>query len=84
MRDVVQQEVPGREDIELVTTPSDALRSSHIASENITRDFGFVATHTIDEAVRDLIAAFRAGKMPDSMTDIGYYSIKTMQHLQRT
>jgi len=82
VRDVVQQEVPGREDIELVTTPSDDLRSSHISSENITRDLGFVPKHTIEDAVRDLIAAFRAGKIPNAMTDIGYYNIKTMQHLQ--
>ena len=82
VRDVVQQEVPGREDIELVTTPSDDLRSYHISSEKITRDLGFVPKHTIEDAVRDLIAAFRAGKIPNSMTDIGYYNIKTMQRLQ--
>jgi nucleoside-diphosphate-sugar epimerase len=82
VRDVVQQEVPGREDIELVTTPSDDIRSYHISSEKITRDLGFVPKHTIEDAVRDLIVAFRAGKIPNSMTDIGYYNIKTMQRLQ--
>jgi len=33
------------------------------------------------DAVRDLVAAFQAGKIPDSMNDIRYYNIKTMQAL---
>jgi hypothetical protein len=40
---------------------------------------GFVPQHTIEEAVQDLVHAFDAGKIPNSMTDIRYYNIKTMQ-----
>jgi nucleoside-diphosphate-sugar epimerase len=82
VQEVVQQEMPGRERIEIVTTPSDDIRSYHISSEKIKRELGFVPQHTIEDAVRDLIAAFRANKIPHSMTDMGYYNIKTMQHAQ--
>jgi len=69
-------------DVEIVTTPTDDHRSYHISSEKIKRELGFVPQHTIEDAVRDLVTAFEAGKIPNSMTDIRYYNIKTMQHLR--
>ncbi len=68
-------------DIELVTTPTDDNRSYRISSEKIKRELGFVPGHTIEDAVRDLVYAFRAGKIPNPMTDIRYYNIRTMQKL---
>jgi len=70
------------EDVEIVTVPTDDNRSYHISSERIRRELGFVPKYTIEDAVRDLVAAFQSGKIPDPMTDIRYYNIKTMQHLQ--
>jgi nucleoside-diphosphate-sugar epimerase len=70
------------EDVEIVTTPTDDNRSYHISSEKIKRELGFMPKHTIEDAVRDLVAAFRAGKIPNPMTDIRYYNIKTMQALK--
>ena len=81
VRDVVQREVPGRERIEIMTTPSDDRRSYRISSEKIKCELGFVPERTIEDAVRDLVIAFQGGKIPDPMTDIRYYNIKTMQHL---
>jgi nucleoside-diphosphate-sugar epimerase len=69
-------------EIEIITIPTDDNRSYQISSEKIKRDLGFLAKHSIEEAVHDLVAAFRAGKVPNPMTDIRYYNIKTMQHLQ--
>lgn len=68
-------------DVSIVTTPTDDNRSYHISSEKIKRELGFVSRHTIDGAVRDLVSAFHAGKIPNSMTDIRYYNIKAMQAL---
>lgn len=79
VRQVVQRELPGRGKIEIVTSPSDDRRSYHISSEKIKRELGFVPKRTIEDAVRDLVAAFQAGKIPNPMTDIRYYNIKTMQ-----
>ncbi len=67
------------EDVDIVTTPTDDHRSYHVSSEKIKRELGFVPQHTIEEAVQDLVNAFGAGKIPNSMTDIRYYNIKTMQ-----
>jgi len=66
------------EDVEIITAPTDDNRSYHICSEKIKRELGFVPKHTIEDAVRDLVAAFRAGKIPNPMTDIRYYNVKTM------
>ena len=81
VRRVVEDEYAGRK-IEVVTTPSDDHRSYHISSEKIRRTLGFVPRRTIEDAVRDLIAAFRASKLPNSMTDPHYYNIKTMQAVE--
>ncbi len=67
---------------EIVTTPSDDNRSYHISSEKIRRELGFEPAHTIEDAVRGLVDGFQAGKIPNPMTDIRYYNIKTMQALQ--
>ncbi len=79
VRDVVQKEIPGKEALEIITTPSNDYRSYHISSEKIKRELGFTPKHTLDDAVRDLLHAFRNDKIPNPMTDIQYYNIKTMQ-----
>ncbi|OGO42863.1 MAG: UDP-glucose 4-epimerase, partial [Chloroflexi bacterium RBG_16_60_22] len=53
-------------DVQIVTTPSDDTRSYHISSEKIKKELGFVPGHTIEEAVRDLVNAFRSGRIPQS------------------
>jgi nucleoside-diphosphate-sugar epimerase len=69
----------GDDGIEIVTEPTDDLRSYRVDSERIGRDIGFRPQKTVRDAIRDLAAAFRAGKVPDSMSDPRYYNIKTMQ-----
>ena len=82
VQDVVQQDVPGREKIEIVTTPSNDCRSYHISSEKIKRELDFVPKRSIEDAVRDLVAAFGAGKISKPMTNAAYYNVKTMQALK--
>ncbi|WP_044561716.1 NAD(P)-dependent oxidoreductase [Azospirillum sp. B4] len=62
-------------------TPTNDLRSYHISSDKIRRELGFVPTHTISDAVRDLKAAFDAGQVPNSMDDSRYFNIKKMQEI---
>ncbi len=76
--DIVKRNV-GRDDIEIVVEPTNDNRSYHVSSEKIKRELGFVAKRTIDDAVRDLKKAFDQGAIKNSMTDIKYYNIKTMQ-----
>ncbi len=69
------------EDIKLTVTPTDDNRSYHISSEKIRQELGFVAKHSIREAVVDLVEAFEKGKLPNSLTHERYFNIKRMQSL---
>jgi nucleoside-diphosphate-sugar epimerase len=68
-------------DIRIETIPTNDNRSYHISSEKIRRNLGFEPRGTIEDAVRDLVKAFAAGKVPNSMTDDRYYNIRTMQKM---
>jgi nucleoside-diphosphate-sugar epimerase len=78
---VVQAEMPGRERVEIVTTPTDDKRSYHISSEKIGEQLGFRATRTIEQGVHDMVTAFKDGKLPDPMDGKRYFNIKTMQDI---
>jgi nucleoside-diphosphate-sugar epimerase len=79
---VVEAEFPDKAPIDIVTTPSDDNRSYHINSDKIARVLGFTPKHGIDEAVRDLCLAFRAGKVPASMSNDWYYNVRTLKKLK--
>jgi len=70
------------DDVALVSTPTDDNRSYHVSSEKIRDILGFEAKHTIRDAAADLVAAFKAGKLPDSLTDERYFNIKRMQSIE--
>lgn len=75
------QKVVGPE-IEIIITPTDDNRSYHVSSEKIKRELEFTAQHSVEDAVRDLVEAFHAGKIPNPMSDNRYYNIKTMQAIK--
>ena len=52
-----------------------------ISPEKIRQELGFVAQHSIREAVVDLVEAFEKGKLPNSLTHERYFNIKRMQSL---
>lgn len=79
---VVTEECLKQGSIEVVTLASDDPRSYRISSEKIKKELGYVPSHSIEDAVRDLIAAFQAGRLPNAMTDVRYYNIKTMKALE--
>ncbi len=75
------RQVVGPERVKIVTSPTDDHRSYHISSEKIRRELGFVARRSLKDAILDLVSAFRAGKIPNSMDDIRYYNVKMMQSI---
>jgi len=79
---VVEAEFPEKGEIDIVTTPTDDNRSYHINSDKIRRVLGFVPSHTIEEAVRDLCGAFRDGRLSNSMADDIYYNVRRMKNLR--
>lgn len=78
---VVGELYPEKGEIPVVTTPTDDIRSYHVNSDKIRRILGFEAKRTVEDAVRDLCAAFKAGKLPGSLTDDLYFNVKRMKAL---
>ncbi len=70
--------VVGKDDVQIITTPTSDNRSYHISSEKVKRELGFQPKHTVEEAIRDLCTAFKDSKVPNPMNDIRYYNVKTM------
>lgn len=54
-------------------------RSYRVSSAKIKRELGFTPKRTISDAVRDLKAAFDAGKIPNSFDDDCYFNLKRMK-----
>ncbi|SVD29569.1 uncharacterized protein METZ01_LOCUS382423, partial [marine metagenome] len=76
VRKVVMEEFPEKGDIEITTTETEDKRSYHINSEKILRVLGFRPKRNIEDAARDLCAAFKAGELPDSFDDDRYFNVK--------
>lgn len=70
--------IVGKDGVKITTTPTNDNRSYHISSEKIKQTLDFEPKHTIEDAIKDLCTAFKAGKIPNPMDDIRYYNIKTM------
>lgn len=82
VRRVVESELPEKGRIGIEVTRSNDNRSYHINSDKIRRVLGFTPRYTIEDAVRDLCAAFRGGLLPNSFTDDSYYNVRTMKALK--
>jgi len=79
---VVQEEFPDKGDIAIVTTPTDDIRSYHVNSDKIRRVLGYEPKRTVENAVRDLCAAFKAGKLPRSLEDDFYFNVRRLKALK--
>jgi nucleoside-diphosphate-sugar epimerase len=82
VRRVVSQEMPGRGELEIVTTPTDDIRSYHINSDKVSRVLGFKPKYTIEDAIRELCRAFARGGLPNSFDDDAYFNVKRLQRLK--
>ena len=81
VRTVVEQEMPEKAPIGIETTPSDDLRSYHVSSKKIAEKLGYVPKRTVEDAVRDICNAFKAGKLPNSLEDDRYVNVKTIKKI---
>jgi nucleoside-diphosphate-sugar epimerase len=71
--------IVGNKRISIEVSPTDDHRSYHISSEKIRRELGFKAKHSVENAISDMVEAHRSGKIPNPLSDIRYYNIRTMQ-----
>ncbi len=62
---------------EVVVTPSNDPRSYRLSSKKLLST-GFVPRHSVEDGIRDVIAAYRDGRLRDEER---YYNIKTMKKL---
>jgi nucleoside-diphosphate-sugar epimerase len=79
VRTTVSREMPELGEIQVRITRSNDLRSYHVSSEKIRRELGWTPRYTIEDAVVELCHAFRAGKIPNSLSDSRYINVKTIQ-----
>lgn len=79
---VVEKMFPELGDIPIVTTPTDDIRSYHVNSDKIQRVLGFKPRFTVEDAIRDLCVAFKAGKLPDSLQDTSYFNVRRLKELK--
>jgi len=77
------QEIIGK-NVSIETTPTNDNRSYHISSEKIKKELGYEPRYTIEDAVKELKAAFESGKLKDPLTNSLYYNIKRMQEIHLT
>jgi len=82
VKKVVQAEFPDKGEIEIATTPTNDIRSYHINSDKIGNKLGFYPKRGIEDAARDLCTAFKAGNLPDSMSDDSYSNVKVLKGKQ--
>lgn len=68
--------------VQVEVKPTNDNRSYHISSQKIKKELGYVPKKTIQDAIRDLVTAFKKGKIPDSMNASRYYNIKRMMELK--
>lgn len=76
---VVEQEFPEKAPIAIVTSPTDDLRSYHVSSKKIAKELGWTPKRTVEDAMRDLCKAFKAGKLPDSLDNPRYFNVRVMK-----
>lgn len=81
VKGVVEEEMPDKGDIKIVTTPTNDMRSYHVNSDKVARVLGFKPKRSIEDAVRDLTRAFRNHLLPQSFDDDWYYNVRTMKKL---
>jgi nucleoside-diphosphate-sugar epimerase len=79
---VVEEIFPEKGSIPIVTTPTDDIRSYHVNSDKIRRVLGFEPKRSVEDAVRDLCAAFKAGKLPNSLADTFYFNVRRLKELK--
>ena len=79
---VVEGLFPEKGDIPIVTTPTDDIRSYHVNSDKIHRVLGFKPTLTVEDAIRGLCAAFKEGKLPNSLQDTFYFNVRRLKEVK--
>jgi nucleoside-diphosphate-sugar epimerase len=80
-KNVVESEFPQKAPIRIETTSTNDNRSYHVSSRKIAEKLGWRPRHTIEDGIRDLCCAFKAGKFENSLSNEDYVNVKTVKRL---
>ena len=75
----LEEEMPEKAPIEIVTTESADLRSYHVTSTKIAEKLSYTPKRTLEDAARDVCRALREGKLPNSMSDDRYFNVNAVK-----
>ena len=75
------EEMPEVGPIRIETTPTNDLRSYHVSSRKIADKLGYVPARSIEDAVRDVCAAIKAGMLPNSIDDDRYVNVRSVKKI---
>lgn len=64
-----------------VTSSTDDQRSYRVSWEKIKKQLRWKPKRTVEDAIVDLINAFKKGKLPNSLTDPIYFNIKRLKEI---
>jgi nucleoside-diphosphate-sugar epimerase len=81
IKNIVEREFPEKAPIRIETTATNDNRSYHVSSGKIAAKLDYRPSRTIEDAVRDLCQAFKAGKFADSLSNDDYINVKTVRKL---
>lgn len=77
--EMVRKLVSKEREVELVIEETNDNRSYHVSSEKIKNELAFEPKFTVENAIEDLMQAFKKGLLPNSLEGIKYSNIKTMK-----
>jgi len=82
VREVVEEEMPEKKPIKIERTSTNDPRSYHVSSKKIGIRLGWFPKRNIQDAVRDLCRAFKAGKFPgNTLADEQFINVKAVKKL---
>ena len=79
VKQVVEEAFPEKPPIRIETTATNDHRSYHVCSRKIAEKLGFKPKRSIEDAVRDLCNAFKAGQFKDSLSNDKYVNVRTIK-----
>jgi nucleoside-diphosphate-sugar epimerase len=68
--------------VTITASPSNDLRSYHVNSDLVLKTLGYAPKHTIEDAVRSIVRAYREGRFKDPLSNPLYHNIKLMQQVK--
>jgi nucleoside-diphosphate-sugar epimerase len=84
VKKVVEKEYLNDQNIEIIKTKSDDIRSYHINSDKIFDILGFKPKHTIEDAIEEICNYFKSHKVLDPLNNEDYFNVKKLKKINAT